>query len=159
MAWKHQTAAKDVLRALKSPQKFRTPSSANFLGSWHVSWSKLKSYYEIWTLWSKLGLQMLPFHSWFEPSWFFATVCKEHYKLISGTKRNCHQRNAAAGMLLLLQYQMLPLVWCLWEISWNPRWVMELPTFKTSLIAFEPYTSNLFCKLNLDFFSSQWFWI
>ena len=38
----------------------------------------------------------------------FATVCKEHYKLISGTKRNCHQRNAA-GMLLLLQYQMLPL--------------------------------------------------
>ena len=42
-------------RALKSPQKFRTlsSSSANFLGSWHISGLKSKSYYEIWTFWSK----------------------------------------------------------------------------------------------------------
>ena len=47
------------LRALKSPQKFWTPSFANFLGL------KSKSYYEIWTFWSKLGLQMNQFHSSF----------------------------------------------------------------------------------------------
>ena len=35
-----------LLRALKSPQKFRTPSSANFLGSLHILGLKLKSYYE-----------------------------------------------------------------------------------------------------------------
>ena len=43
----------DLLRALKSPQKFRTPgcSSANFLGSWYISGLKSKSCYEIWTFW------------------------------------------------------------------------------------------------------------
>ena len=42
-----------LLRALKSPQKFRSPgcSSANFLGSWYISGLKSKSYYEIWTSW------------------------------------------------------------------------------------------------------------
>ena len=42
-----------ILRALKSPQKFRTPScsSADFLGSWYISSLKSKSYYEIWTSW------------------------------------------------------------------------------------------------------------
>ena len=52
-------------RALKSPQKFRTPgySSANFLGSWYISGLKSKSYYKIWTLWSQIGLQMVQFHS------------------------------------------------------------------------------------------------
>ena len=52
------------IRALKSPQKFRTSgcSSANFLSSWHTSGLKLKSYYEIWTFWSQLGLQMIQFH-------------------------------------------------------------------------------------------------
>ena len=35
-----------LLRALKSPQKFRTPSSANFLGSWHNWGLKSKSYYK-----------------------------------------------------------------------------------------------------------------
>ena len=62
MAWKHQTAANDVLRALKSPQKFRTPSSANFLGSWHISGLKSKSYYEILTFWSIKVIQMIQFH-------------------------------------------------------------------------------------------------
>ena len=38
-----------LLRALKSPQKFRTPSSANFFGSLHIWGFKSKSYYEIWT--------------------------------------------------------------------------------------------------------------
>ena len=33
-------------------QKFRTPSSANFLGSWHIWGLKSKSYYEMWTFWS-----------------------------------------------------------------------------------------------------------
>ena len=51
-----------LLRALKSPQKFRTPSSANFLGSWHISGLNLKSYNEIWTLWSKIGHQMIQYH-------------------------------------------------------------------------------------------------
>ena len=32
-------------------KKFRTPSSANFLGSWHISSLKSKSYYEIWHFW------------------------------------------------------------------------------------------------------------
>ena len=52
------------LRALKSPQKFRTPgcSSANFLGSWHISGLKSKSYYEIWTFWSIKVIQMIQFH-------------------------------------------------------------------------------------------------
>ena len=38
-----------VKHALKSPQKFRTQdcSSANLLGSWHISGLKSKSYYEI----------------------------------------------------------------------------------------------------------------
>ena len=38
-------------RALKSPQKFQTPScsSANFLGSRYILSLKSKSYYEIWT--------------------------------------------------------------------------------------------------------------
>ena len=42
-----------LLRALKSPQKFRTPSSsyANFSGSWHISGLKSKFYYEILTFW------------------------------------------------------------------------------------------------------------
>ena len=44
-----------LLRALKSPQKFRTPSSANFLGSWHILGLKLKYYYETWTFWSING--------------------------------------------------------------------------------------------------------
>ena len=35
-----------IVRALKSPQKFRTPSSANFLGSWHISGFKSKSCYK-----------------------------------------------------------------------------------------------------------------
>ena len=47
-----------TLRALKSPQKFRTSSSANFLGSLYISGLKLKSYYEIWTFWSWFGLQI-----------------------------------------------------------------------------------------------------
>ena len=51
------------LRALKSPQKFWTPSFANFWGSRHILGLKSKSYYEIWTFWSKLGLQMNQFHS------------------------------------------------------------------------------------------------
>ena len=53
------------LRALKSPQKFRTPgcSSANFLGSWYISGLKSKSYFKIWTLWSQIGLQMIQFYS------------------------------------------------------------------------------------------------
>ena len=38
---------------------FRTLSSANFLGSWHILDSKLKSYYKIWSFWSQLGLQMI----------------------------------------------------------------------------------------------------
>ena len=43
------------LRALKSPQKFRTPgcSSANFLGSWYISGLKSKSCYETWNSWYK----------------------------------------------------------------------------------------------------------
>ena len=42
-----------ILRALKSPQKFRTLgcSSANFLGSLGISGLKSKSYYEILTFW------------------------------------------------------------------------------------------------------------
>ena len=42
-----------ILRALKSPQKFRTQgcSSANFLGSLNISGLKSKSYYEISTSW------------------------------------------------------------------------------------------------------------
>ena len=54
----------DLLRALKSPQKFRTPgcSSANFLGSWHISGLKSKSYYEILTFWSIKVIQMIQFH-------------------------------------------------------------------------------------------------
>ena len=42
-----------ILRALKSPQKFRTPScsSANFLGSLDILGLKSKSYYEILTFW------------------------------------------------------------------------------------------------------------
>ena len=51
------------LRALKSPQKFRTSSSANFLGSWYISGLKSKYYYKIWTLWSQIGLQMIQFYS------------------------------------------------------------------------------------------------
>ena len=51
------------LRALKSPQKFWTSSSANFLGFWHISGLKSKSYYEIWTFWSKLDHQMIQFHT------------------------------------------------------------------------------------------------
>ena len=53
------------LHALKSPQKFRTTSSANFLGSWHISGLKLKSYYEIWTFWLTFGLKMIQFYSWY----------------------------------------------------------------------------------------------
>ena len=35
---------------------FRTLSSANFLGSWHIFGLKPKSYYEIWTFWSIFSL-------------------------------------------------------------------------------------------------------
>ena len=54
-----------ILRALKSPKKFRTSnsSSANFLGSWHISDLKSKSYYEIWTFWSQIDLQIIQFHT------------------------------------------------------------------------------------------------
>ena len=40
-----------LLRALKSPKKFRTPSSANFLGSLRIWGFKSKFYYEMWTFW------------------------------------------------------------------------------------------------------------
>ena len=40
------------LHALKSPQMFRTPRSANFLGAWHIWGLKSKSYYEICIFWS-----------------------------------------------------------------------------------------------------------
>ena len=43
-----------LLRALKSPKKFRTPSSANFLGSFYIWGFKSKSYYEMWTFWSNI---------------------------------------------------------------------------------------------------------
>ena len=40
------------LRALKSPHKsFELHAHANFLGSWHISVLKSKSYYEIWPFW------------------------------------------------------------------------------------------------------------
>ena len=47
------------LRALKSPQKFQTSNSANFLGSRPISGFKLKSNNEIWTFWSINVLQMI----------------------------------------------------------------------------------------------------
>ena len=40
-----------ITRVEITTQKFRAPSSANFLGSWHISGLKSKSYYEIWTFW------------------------------------------------------------------------------------------------------------
>ena len=60
-----------LLRALKSPQKFRTSSSASFLGYWHISGLKSKSYYEIWTFWSQIDLQMIQFHSFLDVKWDF----------------------------------------------------------------------------------------
>ena len=52
----HHSDRFSILRALKSPQKFRTPgsSSANFLGSWYISDLKSKSSYEILTFWCHL---------------------------------------------------------------------------------------------------------
>ena len=49
-----------ILRALKSPQKFRTQSfsSANFLGFWCISGLKSKSYYEIFTFWITFQSQL-----------------------------------------------------------------------------------------------------
>ena len=52
-----------LLRALKSPQKFRIPSysSANFLGSCYISGLKSKFCYEIWTFWLILQVCSCPF--------------------------------------------------------------------------------------------------
>ena len=52
-----------ITRVEITTQKFRTSSSANFLGSWHISGLKSKSYYEIWTFWLQFGLQMIQFYS------------------------------------------------------------------------------------------------
>ena len=52
-----------ITRVEITTQKFRTSSSANFLSSWHISGLKSKSYYEIWTFWSKLDHQMIQFHT------------------------------------------------------------------------------------------------
>ena len=51
------------LRALKSPQKLRTPgcSSANFLGSWYISGLKSKFYYEILIFWCHIKDQVAQF--------------------------------------------------------------------------------------------------
>ena len=50
-----------VKHALKSPQKFRTQdcSSANLLGSWHISGLKSKSYYEILIFWLITSLKYI----------------------------------------------------------------------------------------------------
>ena len=73
--------AKFVLRALKSPQKFRSPRSANFLGSCHISGLKSKSYYEIWTFWSQIDLQMIQFHSFYKWNWDFLVDFQNHRKI------------------------------------------------------------------------------
>ena len=75
-----------LLRALKSPQKFRTPSSANFLGSFHNWGLKSKSYYEIWTFWSINSNQIIQFHSWC----FSSTISSIFYSLYSFSKVLLH---------------------------------------------------------------------
>ena len=56
-----------VKHALKSPQKFRTQdcSSANLLGSWHISGLKSKSYYEILIFWCHLWNKLSSLRSHF----------------------------------------------------------------------------------------------
>ena len=81
-----KTAPFLLLRALKSPQKFRTPSSANFLGSFHNWGLKSKSYYEIWTFWSINSNQIIQFHSWC----FSSTISSIFYRLYSFSKVLLH---------------------------------------------------------------------
>ena len=93
-----------LLRALKSPKKFRTPSSANFLGSLYIWGFKLKSYYEMWTFWSNIHRWKNHFFSknvvrvsiiWNVYFWRFLTFVS-NFQMNEIQKRSCNNNGPAS---------------------------------------------------------------
>ena len=78
------------LRALKSPQKFRTPgcSSANFFGSWYISDLKSKFYYEILTFCCHFKIKL---NSLAIESHFFFMLVKSALSGCVCAWRNCYR--------------------------------------------------------------------
>ena len=98
-----------ITRVEITTQKFRTPSSANFLGSRHISGLKLKSYYEIWTFWSKLGLQMIQFHSCCFSSTF--SNCEKYTIEILRMRRKKKVEVGISAMFCKLSHIVLIFLW------------------------------------------------